>query len=252
MLRKLILTSSTALATVALSVNLAPEAQAAKVKPIWHPELRTPVELADPAFGTASNLTSAPSGAVTTLSAAWGVGVCAPGWHYVAAKPNSFVTGNCLGSWSVTLSSSSFDPVHEWTWSAVDIGGNFNGCGWMRMQDLADITSGSGTSCGTREYCTYIYCDGTVPIVYGSTTDGLDALRLSGSQCTEWANLRPWSVNGGPANPVNTSTPPGPIKMRYPTAYLYGGHRYYMVRDTQVPANAGYANWVFLRDDCIG
>jgi hypothetical protein len=248
---KFLLTFSAALAAAALSANLTSDAKAAKVRPIWHPELRTPVELADPAYGFSGEQASASTGAVSALAAAWGVAVCAPEWHYVAAKPNSFVIGNCLGSWPVDLSSSSFDSVNEWTWFGSYIGGSYNGCGWMRVQDLADIAGGTGTSCGTREYCTYIHCENGVPIVYGSTTDGLDAQRLSGPNCTEWANLRPWSQNGSPTNAVNTSVPAGRIKIRYPSAYIYSGHRYYMVRDTKVPANSGNANWVFLRDDCF-
>jgi len=223
------------------------------VRPIWHPEQAQPTSVTDPTGGTSSRASTVPqasSPVALTSILAGGSTTCSAGWNYVAAQANSYVTGNCNGSWPFTASYVQYDSIHNWYWYAGAIGGDYNGCGWMRSQDLGAFGGYSSSTCSNRAYCDYIYCDSTGPYTYGSADDGMPASSIAG--CTEWANFRPWSSSPAPKNSLRLTTGGvDDLRVRYLAKPVYGGHRYYMARDTKVAAGVGAGNWVFLRDDCF-
>lgn len=246
------------IALVAAGFTLPASPASAALKPIWHPEYLQPITVTDPTNSVSSapakaSQTTQPGGSTVSSMAilAGGSTSCTSGWHYVAAKADSFVTGNCYQGWALTASYIQWDAVHSEFWYGGAIGGHYNGCGWMREQDLGAFSGYDSSSCGNRAYCDYIYCDASGnPYTYGSATDGMTASSIAG--CNEWANYRPWSANGVPVDSVRqTNGFLNDLKVRYLAKYTYGGHRYYMARDTTVTANNNQANWVFLRDDCL-
>jgi hypothetical protein len=248
-----------AVAAAALSAVLAaPTTSAAALRPIWHPELVNQSLAAASAESTATaggpSAASSPSGspAVTTLAiSAGGSTTCGPGWSYVAARINSYVTGNCAEGWSLTAGLIDWDSVHSEYWYGGAIGGAYAGCGWMRTQDLGGFSGYNVSTCMNRADCDFMTCDsGHHGYIYGGTDDGLTASSITG--CDEWANYRPWSATPRPTDSLRkTKGWTNDLKVRYLAKLQYGGHRFYMVRDTTIETNRNLGNWVFIRDDCL-
>lgn len=198
------------------------------------------------------------SGTVTPMETAGGEFVCTYTWAYVAAKADSFVTGNCHSGWKMLRTKRQNDSVHGWVWDGGYINGDYDGCGWLRQQDSTSYSTTNGTGCGApdRDYCDYIFCSGTTPYTLGTTTDGapVDVTRT----CSQYANYRPWSSSPNPLYYLRSSNPgerdsTGQYRLhvRYLTKYQYGGQYWYMARDGGTPADVGQANWVFVPAACF-
>lgn len=80
---------------------------------------------------------------------------------------------------------------------------------------------------------------------YPNGQDGI-GVAVNPASCAEYANLRPWSSAGGPANYVGQSG--ATVYIRYRTKYDYQGKAWYMAHDRNRPA--GYGSWVFVSSDC--
>lgn len=149
----------------------------------------------------------------------------------------------------MVVSTSRWETNTATTWYAGSINGSYNGCGWMRTGDLNGSSGSASSSCGARDYCDFIYCDASGQWTYGDKYDGQVANAIGG--CQEFANYRPWSSAGTPADVIKYTTPGNTLRVRYRAKYTYNGHRYFMVRDITTPSESNQANWVFIADNCM-
>lgn len=244
---------SALVATVALSA--AASASAAKIpKEILDhltpgaPILHTPEHISYPR----GEPFAAPEPGPAPMSA-WRM-TCQGGWQPVQSYPGGYVTGNCNTGWhhDVTVVSGTITtPGHpdngHFFWGGT-VGGNYNGCGWVRDDYILNTGPSVGTttcsnpslgaaSFGTLFNCRPGYCSG--PTNATATAAG----------CYKYPNVRPWSPSGGPVGPahfVNSSTPLG---WRYFTRYSYGGGMWVEVLN-YAPA-AGESRWGFIPVSCV-
>jgi hypothetical protein len=132
------------------------------------------------------------AGGITTFGDASGAFRCSPTWNYIAAKANSFVTGNCYGAtsgaWYMQRTKKQFDSTHQIYWDGGYVNGSYDGCGWMRQQDSTLSNTAVNTVCASpdKAYCDYIVCVDGKPWTFGGTTMGSrrTSSRLAGSTPT--------------------------------------------------------------------
>lgn len=201
-------------------------------------------------------------GQLTALSGYHDTFKCTDLWEYVAAKKNSYVTGNCHADWKLARTTRDSEPnagPGQGYWDGGYVNGDFDGCGWMRQQDTMFYSDDDTTSCQSpdREHCEYMYCDASHPdgYIYGSGTDGKSmTLQIP---CDEVANYRPWSptapapVTAGAANGITLrSQPQGySVKVRYLARLPWKGYYFVMAHDEGIASGQG--RWVFMPAACF-
>jgi hypothetical protein len=182
------------------------------------------------------------------------------GWGYVAAKENSYITGNCGPGWEFDRRQKSGSAICNssgacYYWHGGFIQGAFQGCGWIRDVDIQSSSSTTHTACDPgsidKQQCDYIWCPNGVPQVYGGTDDGRPAYLTAG--CAMMANIRPWldgqHITGASTGPFSPTADYTRFKIRYVARYQVDGFAFYMVHDTR-PA-AGALNWGFMAAACL-
>jgi hypothetical protein len=205
------------------------------------------------------------AGGITTFGDASGAFRCSPTWNYIAAKANSFVTGNCYGAtsgaWYMQRTKKQFDSTHQIYWDGGYVNGSYDGCGWMRQQDSTLSNTAVNTVCASpdKAYCDYIVCVDGKPWTFGGTSDGQPTNVKQA--CWEYANYRPWLANSQPLNALVRYVQPnetwqGSYRLwaRYVAKYpwYYNGTAIYfvMVHDTRMDGT-GQGNWVFVPLTCF-
>lgn len=181
-------------------------------------------------------------------------------WGYIAAKLNSYITGNCGPGWEFDRRQKTGSSVCNssgacYYWYGGFIQGAFQGCGWIRDVDMQSSSSTSHTACAPgsidKEQCEYMWCLNGVPQAYGSSDDGIPGRLVAG--CAMMANIRPWldgqHIAGAYTGPFSTTADSTRFKIRYVAKYQVDGFAFYMVHDLR-PA-PGAINWGFMAAACI-
>jgi len=212
---------------------------------------------------------------------------CSDAYTLVQSAPDGYVVGNCKQG--VNFRQQSYSPTSPPPlslsdyWSGGWVYGNFNGCGWIRSENLdanqpvtvgrcptgsigyqlnefAMLTNGSALNadCNLKSYGTPGTSTYGTKCTDGSTVDVV-------ASCQLWANYRPWLPDQDPTDPISgpqSGAPDGrvvsgsKVKWRYVAKYPSASKNayYVMVRvptTTSNPVTSGYGNWGFIDADCL-
>jgi hypothetical protein len=187
---------------------------------------------------------------------------CTDKWEYVAARKNSYVTGNCHSGWKIARTTRDYEPTRgtgQGYWDGGYINGSYDGCGWMRQVDSTLFSSDDTTRCGSpdQQNCAFMFCDAAHPdgTIFGGPADG-QSLPLT-RNCPEAANYQPWSNT---PHPTTAGAADGVILrwglkgqrmlVRYIAKAPWSGYYFAMVRDPAITVE-GQANWVFMQSVCF-
>ena len=214
---------------------------------------------------------------------------CSDSFTLVQSAPDGYVVGNCLGGTNFRQQSySTSNPdggpltLHDY-WSGGWVYGHFNGCGWIRSENLSPqqpstITKCSSVSIGYQlsEFALFtngsalnsdcnVQSSGTPGTASYSSkcTDG-SSVNVVGA-CPLWANFRPWTSEQDPTDPISGSQSGAPggvvaagtrVRWRYVAKYpAKSTNAYYvMVRVPGTPTSpvvSGGGNWGFIDADCL-
>ena len=183
---------------------------------------------------------------------------CVNTWNPVTSGVGGYVIGNCYQTWSLLWTGSAGTVtdagVSYWYYGGL-VNGVFNGCGFVRQDNLnftnyQIVTTNTVCYPATTYPATFALILNCVPGTCGGRPTQA-FMRSSGSGCQMWANVRPWVNGGAPTDPIQfvPNTNPGRLNWRYITKYSHGGASYVMVQDPTPPP--GGSPWGFVNVSCM-
>jgi hypothetical protein len=191
--------------------------------------------------------------------------VCVYPYTPVESGPSDLVTGNCTAGNSIWQDNVS-NPAFGHQYFVGYVGGNYNGCGWIRTDLFGSGTPGGSTTCwGATSHSDFIYNDGTREYIWShvlpsgdsdGSSYGNDGRYVGNKNCTEYANFRPWASGQTESDGIRPTdrTDDGSfayLKLRYETKYASAntGNNFIMVHDPDY--SIGYGDWVFVENTCL-
>jgi hypothetical protein len=215
---------------------------------------------ASPAIA-APSLVAGPIAPTPYSTPASGIFQCINLYAPVHNEPGGLATGNCRPGnslWRTSYSDIVTNGSPQGYFFGGYINGNYDGCGWVYIDNLIYSTGYTATGCNPASqavgsFTSSVNCT-------GGCTDATK--KLNPTACPAYANYRPWSTANHPVDPMPWSPVPANATLsdgvtprlgwRYITKYAStdGTGQWVMVRDYQ--KTYGNGNWYFVPRSCMG